>query len=272
MAARKPTLPRFDGKVAIVTGGSHGIGRAIVEEFCQEGGRVVFCALPADGLETAHELSTQGYEVECVLGDVSHEQFCQKIVDTAVSKWGRVDCLVNNAFPFIAKHLDSTAEDWERVFAAGPAAFSHMIRLSSTPMREVGKGAIVNMCSVSSYIAQVKRWTYNAAKGAAFQLTQCAALDLAQYNIRVNSVSPAWIRTREISKGFGCGHEQYDSIVGRFHMLGRSGDPVEVARPILFLLSDAASFITGTDLRIDGGYLSMGPEGLGKDIRWAGSK
>ncbi|MFZ4779064.1 MAG: SDR family NAD(P)-dependent oxidoreductase [Terrimicrobiaceae bacterium] len=269
---RKPIQDRFKDKVVIVTGGSHGIGKAVVEELCREGAKVMFCALPQDGKETERELLKAKYDVACLLGDLAQESFCEEIVKTTVEKWGAVNCLVNNAFPFIAKHLDSTAADWERVYAAGPTAFSHMTKFVTPHMKKQGGGSIVNMCSVSSHIAQVNRWTYNAAKGAAFQLTQCCALDLAPFGIRVNSVSPAWIRTREISKGFGCGPEKYDSIIGHLHMLNRSGEPVEVAAPILFLLSDDASFITGTDLRIDGGYLSMGPEGLGKNIVWAGSK
>jgi len=123
-------------------------------------------------------------------------------------------------------------------------------------------------------VAQKERWTYNMSKGAANQLTKCAALDLAPWGIRVNSVSPGWIWTREVYKAAdmdGGGREKWDPIWGSYHMLRRCGEPVEVARAVLFLLSDDASFITGTDLPVDGGYQSMGPEGLGETAVVAGT-
>ena len=131
------------------------------------------------------------------------------------------------------------------------------------------------MSSVSAYIAQPNRWTYNAAKGAVQQLVRCMAYDLSIHNIRVNSVSPGWIWTREVHKAAdidGGGREKWDPIWGEYHMLRRCGEPVECAGPTLFLLSDDASFITATDLAVDGGYLGMGPEGLGKTTVLAGSQ
>jgi NAD(P)-dependent dehydrogenase (short-subunit alcohol dehydrogenase family) len=113
------------------------------------------------------------------------------------------------------------------------------------------------------------------SKGAVNQLTKCAALDLAPWGIRVNSISPGWIWTREVYKAAdmdGGGREKWDPIWGKYHMLRRCGEAIEVARPVLFLLSDDASFITGTDLPVDGGYQSMGPEGLGETAVVAGSK
>jgi NAD(P)-dependent dehydrogenase (short-subunit alcohol dehydrogenase family) len=203
------------------------------------------------------------------------ELFCKQVVDQTLKKWGKVNYLFNNAFSFTAKALDATREDWERIFMVGPVGYATMAQHCLEPMKAQGGGAIVNNCSISAHIAQVNRWTYNAAKGAVLNLTRCMALDLAKYNIRVNSVSPAWIWTREVYKAAemdGGGREKWDPIWGEFHMLGRCAEPVECAGPVLFLLSDDASFITATDLPIDGGYLGMGPEGLGKLTRIAGSK
>jgi NAD(P)-dependent dehydrogenase (short-subunit alcohol dehydrogenase family) len=137
-----------------------------------------------------------------------------------------------------------------------------------------GGGSIVNVSSISAHIAQKDRWTYNSAKGAVAQLTRCQAMDLAPMGIRVNSVDPAWIWTNETDKAAnadGGGREKWDPIWGAFHLLRRMGLPVEVARPVLFLLSDEASFITGASLLVDGGYLAMGPEGLGEQSSFAGS-
>ncbi|MBM3872644.1 MAG: SDR family oxidoreductase [Verrucomicrobia bacterium] len=161
-----------------------------------------------------------------------------------------------------------------RSFSAGPLAYARMVQHVVPHQRKVGGGAIVNISSISAHIAQAHRWTYNAAKGACAQLTRCQALDLAPDHIRVNSVDPGWIWTNETDKAAnldGGGRAKWDPIWGRYHMLRRMGHAIEVARPTLFLLSADASFITGTTLMVDGGYLSMGPEGLGDTAVIAGS-
>jgi len=266
---------RFKSKVAIVTGGSSGIGRAIVEELCKEGASVAFSGISKIGITTAGELDAQGYDVLFVQGDMCEEAFCQHLVAATLAKWGKVNYLVNNAFSFTAKGLDATREDWERSFMVGPVGYATMAAIASEPMRQQGGGAIVNMSSISAFVAQPHRWTYNAAKGAVHNLTKCMALDLAPYGIRVNSISPGWIWTREVYKAAnqdGGGRAKWDPIWGEYHMLGRCGEPIECAGPALFLLSDDASFITATDLAVDGGYQGMGPEGLGRTTVIAGSK
>jgi NAD(P)-dependent dehydrogenase (short-subunit alcohol dehydrogenase family) len=205
---------------------------------------------------------------------MAEEATGKKLVERAVEVFGRVDCLVNNAFAFTAKALDATTADWMRSFTAGPLAFARMVQQVCPHMQVAGGGAIVNVSSISGHIAQKDRWTYNAAKGAVNQLTKCQALDLASFNIRVNSVDPGWIWTNETDKAAnldGGGRAKWDPIWGKYHMLRRMGQAIEVARPTLFLLSDDASFITGTTLMVDGGYCSLGPEGLGETSVIAGS-
>ncbi|MCE5259938.1 MAG: SDR family oxidoreductase [Chloroflexi bacterium] len=275
MDSRIAIRDRFLGKVAIVTGGSSGIGRAIVEELCREGASVAFSGISELGEATAKELEAQHHDVLFLRGDMCEEAFCRHIVAATLEKWGKVNYLVNNAFSFTAKALDATREDWERTFMVGPVGYATMASLVTEPMHKQGGGAIVNMSSISAFIAQPHRWTYNAAKGAVHNLTKCMALDLAPYGIRVNSVSPGWIWTREVLKAAnqdGGGREKWDPIWGEYHMLRRCGEPIECAGPTLFLLSDDASFITATDLAVDGGYQGMGPEGLGKTTVIAGSK
>jgi len=275
MQSRQPIKNRFKGKVAIVTGGVNGIGRSVVEELCREGASVAIADLDDSGAELVQELAAAGFEVLFIQGNLAEEAYCKLVVDQTVARWGRLDFLVNNAFSFTAKGLDATRQDWERSLMVGPVAYATMAKYAVEPMKMQGGGAIINMSSISAFIAQPNRWTYNAAKGAVHNLTKCMALDLSPYGIRVNSVSPGWIWTREVYKAAsldGGGREKWDPIWGEFHMLRRCGEPVEVAAATLFLLSDDAAFITASDLAVDGGYMGMGSEGLGKQTRLAGSK
>ena len=269
-----PIPGRFAGKVAIVTGGGAGIGRAIVEELAKEGARVVFSDLNPDTAAAVEADRNAGFDTTLVTGDMAEESVCREIVERAVAVYGRVDYLVNNAFAFTAKALDATTADWMRSFTAGPLAFARMAQNVFPQMKAVGGGAIVNISSISGHVAQKERWTYNTSKGAVGQLTKCQALDLAPHNIRVNSLDPGWIWSNETDKAAnldGGGRAKWDPIWGKYHMLRRMGQAIEVARPTLFLLSDDASFITGTTLMVDGGYCSMGPEGLGETAVIAGS-
>ncbi len=273
---RQPILNRFKDRVAIVTGGASGIGRAIVEELCKEGAAVCFLDLDDDqGRSVAGALQGAHADILFCQGDVADERVSYAAVEAVIRKWGRIDFLVNNAFSFIAKGLDATRADWERMMQVGPIGYATMVQAVFEPMKRAGGGAMVNISSISAFVAQPNRWTYNAAKGAVLNLTRCMAFDLAPYHIRVNSVSPGWVWTQEVYKAAaldGGGRERWDSIWGEYHMLRRCGDPVEIAAAVLFLLSPDASFTTGTDLAVDGGYMGMGPEGLGKTTVLAGSK
>jgi NAD(P)-dependent dehydrogenase (short-subunit alcohol dehydrogenase family) len=275
MTARKTIKDRFAGKAAIVSGGSTGIGLSIVEELAKEGAAVCFTGVSELGFETEKNLKAARLEkILFCRGDMVDEAFCTETVAKTAGAFGRVDYLVNNAFSFLAKGKTAQTEDWQRSFFVGPVGYARMMQNVLPHMKKAGGGAIVNMSSISAHIAQINRWTYNAAKGAVNQLTKCAALDYAKYGVRVNSVSPAWIWTREVQKAAdldGGGRKKWEPVWGEYHMLERVGEPVEVAGPVLFLLSDDASFITGTDLPIDGGYLAMGPEGIGKTTVNAGS-
>lgn len=260
----------LQGKKAIVTGGAQGIGRACVEAFLSYDCSVVISDIDEEtGMATQNELKEKGGDVHFIHGDMMEEQFCVDQVKFASEKMGGVDFLINNAFSFIGAGLESEREDWIRSLTVGPIAFAKMIQQVANPMGKRGGGAVVNISSISAHIAQPDRWTYNAAKGAVDQLTKCAALDLAPLGIRVNSVSPGWIWTRETLKAAGHDKEKFEPIWGKFHMLRRCGKPEEVASACMFLCSDEASFITGTDLPVDGGYLGLGSEGIGEDSQYS---
>jgi len=260
------------GNAAIVTGGAQGIGRACVERLLEYDCPVVFSDLDLEqGKRTRDELRSKGGDVTFVHCDMQDEDSCVALRDAALERTGRIEILINNAFSFIAAGLKATRDQWRRSLEVGPMGYASMIQLVAQPMQEIRSGAIVNISSISAHIAQPDRWTYNCAKGAVHQLTKCAALDLAVHGIRVNSVSPGWIWTREVAKAAGDNPEKYREIWGKFHMLRRCGTVDEVASACMFLCSDEASFITGSDLPVDGGYLSLGGEGIGENTLFAGS-
>ncbi len=262
----------LSGTAAIVAGGANGIGRANMERLCQEGVSVTFSGISDGGVATERECTAKGYPVQFVRGDMADEAFCHQLVDEAQNAWGKINYLVNNAFSFIAKGIDATREEWLRMMSVGPIGYATMARYAVPAMRAQGGGSIVNLSSISAHIAQPNRWTYNGAKGAVSQLTRCMALDLAPYHIRVNTVSPGWIWTREVDKAAGGDRAKWGPIWGKFHMLRRLGEVEECAAPVAFLLSDEASFITSTEIMVDGGYHGMGSEGLGEASSFAGSE
>lgn len=237
---------RFQGKVAIVTGGSSGIGLATVRQLLDEGASVSFTCLPADGdankwaYSSEHHgscdepysvlLGSEKIRVMEFVGDMSSQDFCTFVVKTTVERFGRVDFLVNNAFSFNATGMDSTRADWEKVMSVGPLAYASMTQLVARDIESRdAKGAIVNVSSISAHVSQPNRWTYNAAKGAVSQLTKCSALDLGKRGIRVNSVSPGWVWTREVAKAaVDGGREAWEPIWGDFHMLGRLAETREL--------------------------------------------
>ena len=263
----------WSNKVAIVTGGASGIGQATVQEFAQSGVRVAIFDVQAERSQQVRDsLVANGGIVDTYTVDVANDEAVKAAVNTVAERWGRVDFLVNNAFSFISKGLDVTAADWERCLGTNVRGYASTVQACYPYMRGKQGSAIVNLASISAHIAQPDRWTYNATKGAVIMMTKCQALDLAIDGIRVNAVSPGWIWTPEVSKAANGDREKWEPVWGKYHMLRRLGEPREVARAILFLCSDDASFITGTELAVDGGYLGLGSEGLGETSSFAGSQ
>jgi len=203
-----------------VTGGSSGIGKACVKRLCDEGCSVTFSGISDIGIGTEKEFLETGYNVQFLRGNMGEEEFCKKLVDETVKKWGKLNYLVNNAFPFTAKGMDAARKDWIHTMSCGPIAYAAMVQYAVPYMKEQGGGAVVNMSSISAHIAQPNRWTYNGAKGAVVQLTRCMAMDLAP-EIRVNTVSPAWIWTREVDKAADFDREKWGPVWGKFHLLRR---------------------------------------------------
>jgi NAD(P)-dependent dehydrogenase (short-subunit alcohol dehydrogenase family) len=260
------------GRVAIVTGSASGIGQATAREFAASGAAAaIFDINEEGGRQTAEALRTEGWQAAFHRVDVSDAQACRAAVEAVVAQWGRVDFLVNSAVSFIGKGIDVTTADWERSLGVNVRGGANMVQACLEPMRATRGAAVVNIASVSAHVAQPSRWTYNACKGAIVNLTRCQAMDLAPLGIRVNCVSPGWIWTPEVAKAAQGDRAKWEPVWGRYHLLRRLGEPREVARAVLFLCSEDASFITGTELLVDGGYMAMGSEGLGETSSFAGT-
>jgi NAD(P)-dependent dehydrogenase (short-subunit alcohol dehydrogenase family) len=255
----------FAGTVAVISGGASGIGLATAEAFVAAGAHVVL--LDRDGALLDQVRS--GLGATTVTGDVSRPEDCQAAADAAAGVARPVRWLVNCAASFLAKGEQATAADWDLSLGVNVKGTALLASAVVPLLRAAGGGAIVNIASISGYIAQPNRWTYNATKGAILALTRCQALDLAEDNIRVNSISPGTIWTPELDRMAGGDRAAWEPVFGPHHMLNRVGEPAEVAAAILFLCSPAASFVTGADLVCDGGYIHMGHDRSGGGIRYS---
>lgn len=241
------------GRVAIVTGAAGGIGRATVDLFLKRGASVV-----AEDVDD-RVADMQGPKVATISGDVRVAATARKAVDLALSRFGRVDVLVNNAAIIVTKDILSTEEDeWNDVMAVNVTGVFHHCRAVLPHMIAQKSGAIVSVSSISGLVGLPYQAVYCASKGAIVQLTRQLAVDYAQHGIRVNSVAPGSIDTPFLQRYLD---DQPDPAAAErdikaAHPLGRIGTPAEMAEAIAFLASDHASFITGAILSADGGYVA----------------
>lgn len=259
MRISSPITDRFAGRHVLVTGAGSGIGAATARHFVAEGARVTGVDLQASGLERLKE--NLGGSFVGVVADVSDARQLPGIISTASAEDGTLHVLVNNAAVFLFGGLDATDEQWMRTLEVNLLAPARLVAAAANALKAAGNGAIVNVASVSGYIAQANHWTYNASKGAILALTRCQALDLAPFGIRVNSVSPGFVWTELLERLARSDSGLSEGGLGSLCPLQRCAKPEEIAEVVAFLASDAASYVTGADLRVDGGYLAVGAEG-----------
>lgn len=245
-------------KVAIVTGGATLIGAAVAQAFYDRGAAVVIADIDEDGgARVAAKLGARALFIRTDLSDDAQIASCTQ---KAVSQFGGIDYLVNLACSYVDDGIEASRDDWHQSYDVNVVGAVMMMKACRPHMIKRGGGAIVNFSSISAKVAQTGRWLYPVTKAAITQLTRNMAMDLAQDRIRVNSVSPGWTWSRIMDELTGGDREKTDRVAAPFHLLGRVGNPSEVAEGVVFLCSTNASFITGTDLAIDGGYSAMGPE------------
>jgi len=244
----------------IITGGSSGIGRAMCKVFAREGAKVVVADIDNEGSkETVDLIQSSGGYATAINTDVSSLESVQHLVHSSVDQLGGIDIVVNNAAAFVlGKVEDVGSKDWGKVFGVNVIGAANLVKLSLPYLKKSSSSNIVNIASISSYIAQPAYVPYNASKGALLQLTKCLAMDLAEFNIRVNAICPGYIYTpatdRYIaSTGYSVDKEEFLKERAGEILLKRVGTSEEVANAALFLASDEASFITGAHLVVDGG-------------------
>ncbi len=254
-------MQRFDGKVVIITGGASLIALATARRLVVEGARVVLADRGADYAGDAEEAF--GDNGRFLTGDVTDDAFLDEIVGTAIQAFGGVDGLVNAAVTFDDKLYETTRAEWLLALDVNVVSAAVLSQKAIPSMRQRGGGSIVYVASISGFRAQPNRMVYSVSKAALHMLAKTGATQLAKDNIRVNSLSPGWTWSRNIDRRYG-GRERADAFAAEFQTLGRMADPKEIADGIAFLLSDDASFVTGTDLAVDGGYSALGPEALGQ--------
>ena len=250
------------GKTALITGGGSGIGKAIATTFANQGARVHILETDSNAVEqTVSEIQKKGNVAAAHIVDVTEFDQINTLVQSIAEK-DSIDVLVNNAGIAHIGTVESTAEeDFDRLFSVNVKGVFNCTKACIPYMKNAGKAAIVNMASIAGSIGIKDRFAYSMTKGAVLAMTYSIAKDFLEYNIRCNSISPARVHTPFvdgfISKNYPGQEKEMFEKLSKTQPIGRMGTPEEIAALALYLSSDEAGFITGTDYPIDGGFIKL---------------
>lgn len=248
---------KLQGKVAVITGGDSGIGRAVAVAYALEGADIAVMYLDEheDAAETKKLIEAKGRKCMTISGDIGEENFCFNAIDQVIKTFGKIDILVNNAGEQHPQNSieDITKEQLERTFKTNIFAMFYMAKACLKHMKE--GAVIINTSSVTAYKGHETLIDYSSTKGAITTFTRSLAISLAKRNIRVNAVAPGPIWTPLIPASFS---EQEVQKFGSNTIMGRPGQPVELAPSYVFLASDASTFITGETIHVNGGEIING--------------
>ena len=249
---------RLEGKVALISGGARGQGAVEARLFAQEGAKVVIGDILEDeGRRLEAEINELGGSCIFVHLDVTSEEAWQRAVNTAVEQFGKLDVLVNNAGIFrLATVEETSSELWDEIMDINGKGVFLGTKVAIPEMRRAGGGSIVNISSVAGLIGSQYSAAYGASKGAVRLLTKSTAVQYAREGIRANSIHPGVIETPMTAGNLLGDEESRQRTIAR-HPLGRFGQPEDVAYGVLFLASDESSFMTGSELVIDGGLTAQ---------------
>jgi NAD(P)-dependent dehydrogenase (short-subunit alcohol dehydrogenase family) len=250
--------PSFQDKVVLVTGGTSGIGRATALAFARAGAKVVIAGRREnEGQAVVSEIKSAGGKALFVRADVAHEAEVKALVDQTVATYGRLDVAFNNAgIEWLGPLTEASEADYRRTFDTNVWSIITSLKYEVPAMVKNGGGSIINTSSIAGHLGFPGASVYVASKHAVEGLTKTAALEFAKQGIRVNAVAPAAIETAMVDRFVGAEGDQRAGLAS-MHPIGRMGHVEEIAGAVLFLASDAASFITGESLKIDGGFTAQ---------------
>ncbi len=245
---------KIKDKVAIVTGGTNGIGKATVELFIKEGAHVVIADLDDNGVEIANQLTTNEAKCLFIRTDVTSEDDVRALVNETVTTFGKLDIMFANAgIGEAAMAHEMSISDWQRVIDINLSSVFISNKIAIEAMLKSGGGSIINNGSVLSFVGQPAVTANAAAKGGVINLTRTLGINYAKEGIRVNSVCPGYTLTPIITSK---PQEFIDTLVSR-HPIGRLADPEEIAKAVLFLACDDSSYVIGSNILVDGGYTAQ---------------